>query len=256
MVGSMIMGQVPGLRTGIRNKWRVLLGFQNIWTVRTVIQYIHFFFYNAFNWNIWLAFFRVYDDIRGALKYKLRRSFPPILLRNLTLVNADMTKSSPYEAVSYYMLEKLLFTLQKKSAESSIVDLGCGKGRVMVVAAHLGFKRITGIDFAKELCAEAIRNMETAQHRVPGIEWQVIYANVLDYSIKPDDSVFFMFNPFVEETLNLFLDGLEKSCKLAPRITWFLYASPIHVIALQNRGYKTIYRQKLINMEGAILCKG
>ena len=167
-----------------------------------------------------------------------------------------MTKSSPYEAVSYYMLEKLLFTLQKMSDESAIVDLGCGKGRVMVVAAHLGFKKITGIDFAKELCVEAVRNMEAVQQSVPGIEWQVIYANVLDYAIQPDDSVFFMFNPFVEETLNLFLDGLENSCNLVPRKTWFLYASPLHALALQNRGYEIIYLQKLINMEGAILCKG
>ena len=223
--------------------------------MKTVIQYIHFFFYNAFNWNIWLAFFRLYDDIRGALKYQLKRSFPPIPLRNLTLVNADITKSSPYEAVSYYMLEKLLLHMQKISAECFIVDLGCGKGRVMVVAAHLGFKRITGIDFAKELCVEAARNMETTQRSVPGIEWQVICVNVLDYSIKPEDSVFFMFNPFVEETLQVFLDDLDNSCKLLPRKTWFLYASPLHALALQNRGYEIIYQQKLLNMEGIILSK-
>ena len=223
--------------------------------MKTVIQYIRFFFYTAINWNIWLAFFMLYHDIRCALKYGIRRTFAPVQLRHLTLTNADMSLSSPYEAVNYYILEKLLATFRKLSVPNSIVDLGCGKGRVMVVAAHLGFKKITGIDFARELCEEAICNMKRTKDSMPGIDWNVIHANVLDYTILPDDAVFFMFNPFVGHTLHLFLDRLEESCKLFPRKTWFLYASPLHAGALQKRGYEIIFRQKLMNMEGLILCK-
>jgi len=185
----------------------------------------------------------------------MKKSFSPIPLRNLTLINADITKSSPYEAVSYYMLDQLLLTFKNLSGERSVVDLGCGKGRVMVVAAHLGFKKIIGIDFAKELCEEATRNMKATQHLFPDLNWKVIHANVLDYNIQAEDSVFFMFNPFVEETLNLFLDKLQNSCNYVPRKTWFLYASPLHAKALQARGYEVVFRQRLINMEGVILYK-
>lgn len=153
------------------------------------------------------------------------------------------------------MLEKLLTAFRRLSSNTSIVDLGCGKGRVMVVAAYFGFTKITGIDFAKELCEEATRNMMKIQSATPGINWKVIHANVLDYTIQPDDSVFFMFNPFVEETLNSFLDRLEASCKLFPRKTYFIYASPLHVFSLEDRGYKIIFRQSLMNLKGIILLK-
>lgn len=97
--------------------------------------------------------------------------------------------------------------------------------------------------------------MMKIQSATPGINWKVIHANVLDYTIQPDDSVFFMFNPFVEETLNSFLDRLEASCKLFPRKTYFIYASPLHVFSLEDRGYKIIFRQSLMNLKGIILLK-
>ena len=223
--------------------------------MKTVLQYARFFYYTTSHWSIWLAFFMLYHDLRGAFRYGLRRTFSPVPLKHLTIESGDITRSSPYEAVNYYMLEKLLKAFRGISSETSVVDLGCGKGRVMVVAAHLGFKNIIGIDFAKELCQEAAQNMERTHASIKDIDWKVIQVNVLDYSIQPDDAVFFMFNPFVDETVNKFLDNLETSCAQNPRKTWFLYASPLHATVLQQRGYVTVYRHKLMNLEGMILCR-
>ncbi|MBK5273248.1 MAG: class I SAM-dependent methyltransferase [Bacteroidia bacterium] len=222
--------------------------------MKTVFQYIRFFFYTAWNWTPWLAFFILYHDIRGAIKYGIR-TFAPVKLTDLTITNADITKSSSYEAVNYYMLEKLLTEFCRLSSSTSIVDLGCGKGRVMVVAAHFGFTQITGIDFAKELCEEASANMKKIEKKYQGLKWKVITANVLDYKILPEDSVFFMFNPFVEETLASFLDKLDESCSLFPRKIYFLYASPQHTSALQKRGYNVVYSHSLMNLKGVILLK-
>ncbi|MDP4261841.1 MAG: methyltransferase domain-containing protein [Bacteroidota bacterium] len=222
--------------------------------MKTIVQYARFFFYTALNWSPWLALFMLYHDIRGALKYGIK-TFVPAKLSDLTIINADITKSSPYEAVNYFLLEKLLAAFRRLSPNTSIVDLGCGKGRVMVVAAYFGFTRITGIDFAKELCEEALSNMKKTQAVIPGISWNVIHANVLDYSISPEDTVFFMFNPFVEETLVAFLDQLEESRKRFQRKIYFLYASPEHALALQKRDYKIVFHQSLMNLEGLILAK-
>jgi SAM-dependent methyltransferase len=222
--------------------------------MKTVFQYIRFFFFTAFNWSPWLAFFILYHDVRGAMKYGIK-TFVREKLDDLTIVNADITKSSPYEALNYFMLERLLTAFRKLSSVDSIIDLGCGKGRVMVVAAHFGFTHITGIDFAKELCEDATRNMVKAQSAIPYINWKVINANVLDYTILPGDSVFFMFNPFVEETLVAFVTKLEESLKLFPRKTYFLYASPQHSTALQRLGYKIIFHKSIMNLKGSIFSK-
>lgn len=217
-------------------------------------QYIWFFFYTAVNWNPLLAFFILYHDIRGYFRYRIR-TFMPASLEKLSVSGGDLGKSSHYEAVNYFVLEKLLAAFKNLSETGKIIDLGCGKGRAIVVAAYFGFTNITGIDFAAELCTEAAENMRRTEKRFPGLVWRVLPVNVLDYAIEPDDSVFFLFNPFNEEVLGLFLNRLEESCKQFPRKTWFLYASPLHAGVLTKRGYKTVFTCRALSLEGKILSK-
>jgi len=157
--------------------------------MKLVWKYITHFWYVASNWNIWMAFFMIYDNIRGSLKYG-SNTFVPVELKDLTITNGDSGKASRYEAVSFYMLENLLSAFQKVSALTSIIDLGSGKGRVLMVARHFGFTNITGIDFAKELCEQAIANMKEKETEFPNVKWKVINENVENYDISSRDSVF------------------------------------------------------------------
>jgi len=150
--------------------------------MKLIWKYISHFWYVATNWNIWMALFMVYDNIRGSLKYGTN-TFIPVELDDLTIAAGDRKKASRYEAVSFYMLEKVLGAFQKVSSLNSIIDLGSGKGRVLMVAPHFGFTNITGIDFAKELCEQAISNMKEKEKQFPGIKWKVINENVENYEI-------------------------------------------------------------------------
>jgi SAM-dependent methyltransferase len=219
--------------------------------MKLVWKYISHFWYVATNWNIWMAFFMVYDNIRGSLKYGTN-TFVPAELKDLTITNGDKQKASRYEAVSFYMLEKLLSAFQKVSELTSIIDLGSGKGRVLIVAPHFGFTKVTGIDFAKELCQEATGNMKEKEKEFPNITWRVINDNVENYDIGSQDSVFFMFNPFTETVLKKFLEKLDHSCHEFPRSTYFLYASPQHQQLLLDDGYAIIYQKQMMHLESII----
>jgi SAM-dependent methyltransferase len=219
--------------------------------MKIFFKYISHFWYVAINWNIWMAFFMLYDNIRGSIKYGAN-TFAPVELKNLTIVDGDLKKASRYEAVSFYMLEHLFTAFRKLSGNTSIVDLGCGKGRVMMVAAHFGFNRMTGIDFAKEVCEEAKANMAKKEKQFPGISWKVINQNVENYDITPDDSVFFMFNPFDYSVLKNFLRKLDISCDEFPRSTYFLYASPQHDRLLLNNGFAIVYEKKKMHLKSII----
>ena len=219
--------------------------------MKLVWKYISHFWYVATNWNIWMAFFMVYDNIRGSLKYGTN-TFIPVELKDLTITNGDRKKASRYEAVSFYMLEKLLRAFQKISQLTSIIDLGSGKGRVLMVAPHFGFTDITGIDFAKELCVQAMANMMEKKTHFPGIKWKVINDNVENFDIGSRDSVFFMFNPFAEDVLKRFLEKLDHSCHEFPRSIYFLYASPQYQQLLLDDGYTIIYQTQMMHLESII----
>ena len=222
--------------------------------MKLVWKYISHFWYVATNWNIWMAFFMVYDNIRGSLKYG-SNTFIPVELKDLTITNGDKKKASRYEAVSFYMLEKLLSAFQKVSGITSITDLGSGKGRVLMVAPHFGFKEITGIDFAKELCQQANMNMREKEKEFPNIKWKVLNENVEDYDLTRHDSVFFMFNPFTEVVIKKFLEKLDHSCQQFPRSVYFLYASPQHQQLLLDDGYAIIYQTQMMHLESIIAAR-
>jgi len=214
-------------------------------------KYISHFWYVAVNWDPLMALFMVFDSVRGSLKYGTN-TFIPVELEDLTIKNGDIKKASRYEPVSFYMLEKLFGAFRKISSQASIIDLGCGKGRMMMVAPHFGFENITGIDFAKEMCEQAVINMEEKKEQFPGLKWKVINENVLDYCIGSVDSVFFMFNPFTEEVLKDFLKKIDDSCHQFPRTIHFLYASPQHQKLLLDSGYAVIYQKQKMHIKGII----
>lgn len=219
--------------------------------MKVIVKYISQFWYVAINWNIWMAFFMLYDNIRGSLKYG-SNTFAPVELKNLTIVKGDTKKASRYEAVSFYMLEKLFNAFRKISDRNAIIDLGCGKGRMMMVAPHFGFRDITGIDFAKEVCEQARTNMNKKKKQFPQIKWKVLNQNVEDYEIEPKDSVFFMFNPFNYSVLKNFLKKLDISCDQFPRTIYFLYASPQYEKLLLDNGYAVIYQKQKMYLKSII----
>lgn len=208
----------------------------------------------SFNWNVFLASFIIWHEIKRGPKYGINTVMPESL-KKLTIPEGDISKSSPYEAVSFYLLEIVLNSFRKFSNSPSIVDLGCGKGRVMAAAAFFGFTSITGIDFAKELCEEAIKNMKKIESRFKHLQWNVVYKDVLNYTILSSDKVFFMSNPFDKGILKKFLEKIEISLKSFPRTIWFIYASPLHLDVLLQYEYKILQHIHPNRMLNAVILK-
>jgi len=196
----------------------------------------------------------MWHEIKRGPKYGISTVMPE-RLEKLTITEGNIRKSSPYEAISYYLVELSLASFRKHSDHSSIIDLGCGKGRVMTVAAHFGFTSIKGIDFAKELCEEAEKNMMKTAEKFQNLKWEVNCNDVLNYPIQPNDSVFFMFNPFEKDTLEKFLDKLGVSVAKFPRPVWFIYASPVYLDSLLKYGYKIIEKIRPEKALNAIILK-
>lgn len=63
------------------------------------------------------------------------------------------------------MQDVLLAELKRKSisADSSIVDLGCGTGFMLRQLADRGFENLTGVDLSPHMLAHAIEKIETAE---------------------------------------------------------------------------------------------
>ena len=217
---------------------------------------IYNFFYVAFNWNLPLAIFITWHEIKRGPKYNIN-TIKPVSLEALSIAEGDISKSSPYEALNYYILENLLENFRKLfPREKSIIDIGSGKGRVMVAAAHYGFNDITGVDFARELCASAERNINKIKAQFPDTTFNIYCKDILNYTIDKSDKVFFLYNPFNREIMEKLVEKIDRSVKEHSRTICFIYANPQQKEVLLQKGYKEVFRiKKLRLLEGVILLK-
>jgi SAM-dependent methyltransferase len=108
--------------------------------------------------------------------------------------------------------------------DSVFVDLGAGKGRMLLLAAQSGrFRKVVGVEFSAELCRTAEQNIRHFQRHCAGnARIEVVHADVADYEVQPDQNVFFMFNPFDHVVMQQVIQRVGQSMEEVPRRIWVI----------------------------------
>ena len=98
------------------------------------------------------------------------------------------------------------------------VDVGCGKGRILLLAIESGFDRVLGLEISPNLCEIAKRNIAAFRKR-GGTNGSVSVActNILDHQLSHDETVFFLYSPFERDVTRQFLDMVRESIEQNPR---------------------------------------
>lgn len=93
----------------------------------------------------------------------------------------------------------------------TFIDVGCGKGRVLMLAASQGFDPIIGIEFAPLICQIAEQNLVRFSGRRPA-KWFIINADATTVELPSDAPLLiYSFNPFDAEIWKRFLPVLLKA---------------------------------------------
>lgn len=130
----------------------------------------------------------------------------------------------------------------EKFKESQFVDLGCGKGKALLVFAKL-FDTSTappalGIEYDSELTTLAQQNIDKcsfAKGRIRVVTDSAV--NVLNHT-KADTLIIYLYNSFQGETLRLVLDALSA----IPHI--LIYVDPAEENTVIEYGYHITERKK------------
>ena len=127
--------------------------------------------------------------------------------------------NTAYYAISPSSLTRALELFPEPHDSFHFVDLGCGKGRALLVAAQCPFAHILGVELSAELCAVARAN--TASD--PRIDIQQVDAATVTYPDGP--LLVFLYHPFLAPMLRRVLVNLEQQRRLSPHPTYLLYAN-------------------------------
>jgi SAM-dependent methyltransferase len=122
---------------------------------------------------------------------------------------------------------RVLAELPDDCRRSTFVDLGSGKGRVLLLASRASFARVMGIEWSAELCRIARENIEAsrASGRLEG-EVEVLCQNAAEFDPPAGDLVVYFFRPFDEHLLGPLLERLSKSLASSGRRVFFLDVHP------------------------------
>lgn len=116
--------------------------------------------------------------------------------------------------------------------DASYVDIGAGKGRMLILAAEKGYKNILGIEYVPSLAQIGIDNCEIALKDMKDVKWanEAIDATTMKY---PDtDLLVFLNNSFDRPMFDHWLNNLMKDLKDNPREMVLIYNHSIcsHVL--------------------------
>jgi SAM-dependent methyltransferase len=158
-------------------------------------------------------------------------------LRSLTIESANLAEGGRYEPTRLRLMRQVMSALNLAPG-GAFVDFGCGKGRVLLLAAHFGFRRITGVEFAKELCGIARDNVARYKRKT-GIQAdiRIVEGDALEYKIQDDENFFFMFNPFSAALVEKVAENIMRSLTSQGRHGFIVYNNPLWGKDVEQQGF-------------------
>jgi SAM-dependent methyltransferase len=147
----------------------------------------------------------------------------------LDVPDVALEHTNRYEAVAAQTFSSIMRDLQIAHEQFVFVDMGCGKGRALLLAASFPFKQIVGVDISAILTGVALKNVKTFKGEPRRCnQIQLVCTDASSYEPPLEKLVVFFYNPFDEHIMRLVLANIEKSLHEFPRKIYVLYHHPVH----------------------------
>ena len=145
----------------------------------------------------------------------------------------------PYEPTSYDVLERLA-NEGLISKKNTLLDYGCGKGRVSLFMAYQVKCNSIGIEYDERLFDKAVTNKQSG---VSGTRVQFECIDAKEYQLAPQVDRIFFFNPFSVEILKTVLKRIYESYYDNPRQMqlMFYYPSDEYIACLMQEEELSFY---------------
>jgi SAM-dependent methyltransferase len=101
---------------------------------------------------------------------------------------------SRHYAPSSWSAILLSLWLCRPGADDVLVDLGCGKGRVLLQAGRYRMRRIIGVDGSEQMAAVARENLARNRHRMRCESIEIEIGDLRTYELPGDCTLIFCFN--------------------------------------------------------------
>jgi SAM-dependent methyltransferase len=111
-----------------------------------------------------------------------------------------------YQATQEQELACAVNYLREDLQTFTFIDIGCGKGRTLLVASDLGFEKVIGIEFVPEFVEIARTNLAKRQTDNAA----VLHLDAAEFHFPNSNMVVYLYNPFTQEVLRKVVANLQE----------------------------------------------
>ena len=168
-----------------------------------------------------------------------------IELDELDAAGESYLYAQAYVATAANAFREMLNGVPIKHEDFTFIDMGSGKGRTLLLASEWPFKKVIGVEFAKQLhdiARENIRRYRSDSQQCGEIESVCADAGV--FPIPEGNLLIYFYNPFEEQIMRKVLANLARSLENHPRQIVIIYNKPILDALFEPAGFVRVVRDE------------
>jgi len=233
---NMINEQGPGLPATLRRFWNEGVAANGFWpTARSFAIHIR-----EFLWESTPAQRRRrYGDAEYDWDHRVDTTSATVGWRERLLGHFH----SPYQVTEPEILHEMMAVPKIDFREFTFIDIGSGKGRVLLMASDYPFRRILGIEILPALHHVAENNLKAYKsdsQRCFAVE--TMLGDAREFILPAGPLVVYLFNPLPEAGMVDVIANLAQSVRQDPRVVYLLYRNPLfeNVVARYSKFHKIV----------------
>lgn len=152
-----------------------------------------------------------------------------VRLGELRIASDNWIYGQQYQPIGTPDFQSLLAPTGIDIASATFIDLGSGKGRAILLAMQLPFKRVVGVEFSKELNTIAERNLRVfpeGDRRCHDVS--LCSGDAAQFVFPEGPLVIYLYNPFEAPVMRQVVANVAATYCADPRPIVILYFTPLH----------------------------
>ena len=174
------------------------------------------------------------SDLLFDLKYQVD-TINTIMLDELDIESPNKSHGRYYEGTNVYIFRSVFSQIKVDTLNGCFIDFGSGKGKAMFLAAEMGFRKVIGVEFSRELVDICRSNLEIFKRKTKSkTEFEVIHMDAAEYEIPSEANLLYFSNPFDETLIARVIENILESLEKFPREIMVLHLHPQGNMAFVN----------------------
>jgi hypothetical protein len=167
----------------------------------------------------------LYDRSIEKLFFRPTRGYAA--LSELDIDSPNIAHGHDYHPVHRLSFDWAMSQLPEDAGQFTFIDLGAGRGRALLLASLRPFRKISGVEFARQLHDDACMNIaQFPRSLMKCRNIECLLKDAADFTLPDEKMVIFINNSFDGEMTESVIDKIVSSWKNHPRRIYLIFVNP------------------------------